>query len=142
MARDAQAIAFGAFAQAHETLPELLALAPAAVPLALPSMVGLLLPIAPALGLELVNDTMTTALALCSASVPMSLRSSINPDNSVRRWLAAELPLVLPSIVEAATVSDIGSVVPVVASAKSWKATATKTLRKRSYKNKATATAQ
>jgi hypothetical protein len=100
MARDAQAIAFGAFAQAHEPLPELLALAPAAVPLALPSMVGLLLPIAPALGLELVNDTMTTALAPCSASVPM------------------------------------------VASAKSWKATATKTLRKRSYKNKATTAAQ
>jgi hypothetical protein len=76
MGRDAQAIAFGAFAQAHEPLPELPALAPAAVPLALPSLGASLLPIAP--GLDLVaSDTTVSALTLCSAGVPMSLRSVV-----------------------------------------------------------------
>lgn len=92
MDRDVHAIALGAFAQAHEPLPELLALAPAP-------------------GLELaVSDTTVSALALCSARVPMSLHSSIDSNDSVRRWVAAALPLVLPFIVEA------GSVVPVVPS--------------------------
>jgi hypothetical protein len=93
MGRDAQAIALSAFAQAHEPLPELPALAPAAIP------------------------------------------------------LAAALPLMLPSIVDVATLSDVGSVVPVTA-AKSPKATdkqagaaAAKTPRKRSRKT-ATAAAQ
>jgi hypothetical protein len=105
-------------AQAHEPLPELPALAPAAIPLALPALGASLLPIAPALGLGLdlgVSDTTVPALALCLA-MPMSPRSSIYPDDSVRRWVAAALPLVLPSIVEAAMVSDVGSVVPVVPS--------------------------
>jgi hypothetical protein len=39
MARDAQAITFSAFAQAHEPLPEFPALAPAAIPLEPPSRV-------------------------------------------------------------------------------------------------------
>jgi hypothetical protein len=40
MDRDAQAITLSAFAQAHEPLPELPALAPAAVPLALTALRG------------------------------------------------------------------------------------------------------
>lgn len=120
MGRDAQAIALDAFAQAHEPLPELLALAPAAVPLALPSLGASLLLIALAPGLELaVSDTTVSTLALCPASVPMSLHSSINPDDSVRRWLVAALPLALSSITEAATVSDVGLIAPVVAAVKS-----------------------
>jgi hypothetical protein len=138
MARDAQAIALGAFAQVHKPLPEFPALAPAAVPLALPSRVGLLIPIASALGLDLVvNDGTAPALALCPAMVPMSLRSSIKPDDSVRRWLAAALPLERPSTVEAASVSEVSPVAPMVASAKSCKATATKTPRKRSQRTAA-----
>jgi hypothetical protein len=101
IARDAQAITLSAFAQAHEPLPEFPAQAPATVPLALLSGVGLLLPIDSAPGLDLVvSDGSAPVLALCSARVPMFLRSSINPDDSVRRWLAAALPLVLPSVVD------------------------------------------
>jgi hypothetical protein len=61
------------------TLPEFPALAPTAIPLALPSRVGLLLSIAAASGLGLVvSDTTVSVLALCSARVPMSLRLSID----------------------------------------------------------------
>jgi hypothetical protein len=97
MARDAQAIALSYFAQAHEPWPEFPALAPAAVPLALLSGVGLLLPIASAPGLGLVvSNGAAPVLALCPARVSMSLRSWISPDHSVRRWLAAGWPLRCP----------------------------------------------
>jgi hypothetical protein len=143
MARDAQAIALSAFAQAHEPLPEFPALTPAAVPLALPSVVGLLLPMASAPGLDLVvSDGAAPVLALCPTRMPMSLRSSINPDDSVRRWLAAALPLVMPLVVEAAPVVVLDKT-PRKAKATAHKTDAAKTPRQRSHKaKKATATAR
>jgi hypothetical protein len=72
--------------------------------------------------------------------VSMSLRSLINPDHSVRRWLAAALPLVMPLVVEAAPVVILDKT-PRKARNTTNKTDATKTSRKRSHK-KATATAQ
>jgi hypothetical protein len=95
MAHDAQAIALSAFAQAHEPLPEFPALAPAAIPLALPALGASLLPITSAPGLDLVvSDTTVPTLALCPASVPMSLRWSMHSADSVRRWLGEHLKVV------------------------------------------------
>ncbi len=68
MARDAHTIAFYSFAKAHEPLPEFPALCPAAVPLALPSM---LLPMAPPA--PEVLDDVAPALALCPSVVPLEL---------------------------------------------------------------------
>ncbi len=142
IARDAHAIAFFAFAQAYEPLPEFPALAPATVPLVMPSVVDLLLPIASAPGLDLVvSDDVAPVLALCSARVPMSLRSSINPDDSVRRWLADALPLVMPLVVEAAPVV-ISDKTPRKTKATANKTDATKTPRKRSHKDKTATAAQ
>jgi hypothetical protein len=140
MARDAQAIALSAFAQAHEPLPEFLALAPAAVPLALLSGVGLLLPIASAPGLGLVvSNGAAPVMVLCPARVSMSLRSSISPDHSVRRWLAAALPLAMPLVVEAAPVV-VSDKTPRKTKATAHKTDAAKKPRKRSHKtNTATA---
>jgi hypothetical protein len=113
MARDAHAITLSAFAQTREPLPpEFLALAPAAVPLALPSMVGLLM--------------------------PMSLRSSINSNNSVRRWLAAALPLVVAPVAEDAPVVTSGKT-PRKTRNMTNKTDTTKSLRKRSHKEAAAA---
>ncbi len=83
MDRDAHAIALSAFAQAHEPLPDFPALCPAAVPLALPSMV---LPMAPA---PEALDNETPVLALCPAVVPITFSHFLQPDHSVRRWLTA-----------------------------------------------------
>lgn len=74
LCQGANAIALYAFAQAHVPMPDLLALPPVAVPMALPSMVPT--PI------------------LLSPAVPMAF-STLLPDDSVHRWLTAALPLVL-----------------------------------------------
>jgi hypothetical protein len=141
MARDAHLIALFAFAQAHEPLPEFPALAPAAGSLAMPSMMDLLMPIASAPGLDLVvNDGTDQALALCPAMMPMSLRSSINSNNSVRRWLAAALPLVLPPVVEDAPVIVSGKT-PRKTKTTTHKTDAPKTPRKRSHKGATTTAA-
>jgi hypothetical protein len=125
---------------AREPLPEFSALAPAAVPLALPSMVGLLIASAPGLDL-VVSDGAASVLALCPARVSMSLRSSINPDESVRRWLAAALSLVLPCVVEATPVVVLNKT-PRKAKATAHKTDAAKTPGKRSHKAKMATAAQ
>ena len=88
MARDAQAVALNAFA--HAPLPELLALCPAAVPMALPEILpslvipSLVLPIAPA---PEILDDVAPVLALCPTLVPIAF-SSFVPDDSVHRCAA------------------------------------------------------
>jgi hypothetical protein len=69
MARDAEAIAYLAFAQAHEPLPERLALCPARVPLALPKAVDI------ASEISLVVSIAPVQLALCPATMPLSIGS-------------------------------------------------------------------
>ena len=109
MARDAHAIALDAFAHAHEPLPELLALCPAAVPLALPSVV---LPMAHA---SEALDDVAPVLRLFPAVVPMAF-SSFVPDDSVQRWLSDALPLALaPFLAEIEAVPVSPAVAPVVA---------------------------
>jgi hypothetical protein len=88
-----------------------------------------------------VSDSAAPALALCPARVPMSLRLSINPDDSVRRWLAAALPLVLPLVIETAPVV-ISDKTPHKTKATAHKTDATKTPRKRSHKDKTATAAQ
>jgi hypothetical protein len=118
MARDAQAIALNAFAQAHAPLPEFLALAPAAVPLALPLMAPA--PVFPSPVVqwfsvpEALND-MAPALTLCPSVVPMVF-SSFVPDDLVQRWLTSALPLVLaPWVTEALAVPVSPVLAPVLA---------------------------
>jgi hypothetical protein len=128
MARDAQAITLSCFAQAHEPLPEFPALAPAAVPLAL-------LPMAP--NPEAPVD-IAPGLTLYPMVVPMAF-SLFVPDDSVRRWLAAALPLVLPPVVQEAPVVVSGKT-PRKTRTTAHKTDAPKPPRQRSYKPK-TATA-
>jgi hypothetical protein len=138
MARDAQAIALGAFAQAHEPLPEFPALCPAAVPLALsPIMLSIaplptmMLPIPPAPEVLGIASDVASAQVLCPAVVPSKFGQFLQPDHSIRSWLTSALPLVL------AKMADV-PVGQVVTSAQPRKA---KTPRKRSPKIK-TARAQ
>jgi hypothetical protein len=140
MARDAHAIALDAFAQAHAPLPEFPALPPAAVQLALPSM---MLPMAPVPETLAITSNIAPVLALCSTVLPMPF-SSFVPDDSGQRWLTSAQPLVVaPWVAEAVPVSP--AVIPVVQKIRqSTKATGTKkapdkTPRKRSPK---TATAR
>jgi hypothetical protein len=127
MARDAQAIALSCFAQAHEPLPEFPALAPAAGPLALLPMASN--PEAP--------DDIALGLTLYPMVMPMAF-SLFVPDDSVRRWLAAALPLVLPPVVQDAPVVVSGKT-PRKTRTTTNKTDATRSPRKRSQK-KATAT--
>lgn len=118
MARDAHAIALSAFAHAHEPLPNFPALCPAAVPLALPSM---LLPMAPDPVMPMAStaedlDDVAPVIMLYPSVVPEALSTFIQPDDSVRRWLTAALPLVLaPWIIEALAVPVSSVVLPIAA---------------------------
>ena len=149
MARDANAIALDAFAQAHAPLPEFLALCPVAVPLALPSMAPA--PVFPSPVVqwvsvpEALNDT-APMLALCPTVVPMAFSQFLKPDHSIRGWLTSALPLVLaPGASESLTVPVSPAVDPVVqkvrksAKASGDKETPNKTPRKRSPKTTAAA---
>lgn len=146
LSRDQQAIALLRFAEAHPPLPVLPALAPATIPLALPSaMVAL----APAHDLGAVGNKSCSTLALRPAMGPAVLP---NPTDSVDRWLAATLPLVAASwATEAMTVPVCPAIAPGVPavteaapvlkkSRKAAKATG-KTPRKRSPKKSTTTTA-
>jgi hypothetical protein len=107
MARDAQAIALSAFAQAHEPLPEFPALALAVGPLAL-------LPMAP--NLEVLDD-IAPVLTLYPTVMPIPMAFSLFvPDDSVRRWLTSALPLAIaPFLAEVESVPVSPAVAPVVA---------------------------
>jgi hypothetical protein len=143
-ARDAQAIALHAFAHAHEPLPEFPALPPAPVALALPSMAPAPVFPSPVVRWGSVPEVLDDAdpvLALCPARVPMALRSSINPDHSVRRWLAAALPLVVAPVAEDAPVKTLGKT-PRKTRNTTNKTDATKSPRKRSHKAKTAAAAR
>ncbi len=112
MDRDAHAIALNAFAQAHAPLPEFPALSPAAVPLALPSMV---LPMAPT---PEALDDVAPVLALCPAVLPMAFSQFLQPDHSVRSWLTSALPLAIaPWVTEAQAVPVVAPVVQSVTEA-------------------------
>jgi hypothetical protein len=69
MAVDAEAIAYLAFAQAHEPVPKRLALCPAFVPLALPAAVEV------TSETSLVVSIVPVQLALCPAMMPLSIGS-------------------------------------------------------------------
>jgi hypothetical protein len=113
-ARDAHAIALDAFAHAHEPLPNFPALCPAAVPLALPSM---LLPMAPAPEALGMTDDAAQVLTLYPAVVPMAFGQFLAHDDSIRSWLTSALPLVLaPWVTEAEAVPVSPTVVPMVPS--------------------------
>lgn len=151
MARDAHAIALDAFAQGHEPLPEFPALPPAPVALVLPSMVTapVFPPVVPMVSVPEVLDDADPVLALCPSVLPMVFNQLLDPDQSVRRWLASALPLV-PSLtlVDAPVVADVEDlpVVPVVLVPKSRRAKAggtdeVKIPRKRSPKTKKNTTA-
>ena len=150
-ARDAQAIALVAFAHIHEPLPELPALPPAPVALALPSMASAVpMPLAPGLGL--LAGSVASGMALCSAPVAMTFGIYSDPNHAVQSWLTYALPLVLaPWVAESLTVpvspafipvlADVAEAAPVMKKArKSAKATG-KTPRKRSPKTTATTAA-
>jgi hypothetical protein len=119
MARDAQAIALDAFAQAHAPLPEFPALPPAPVALALPSMAPA--PVFPSPVVQWVYvaealDDIAPVLALCPAVVPLPLAQFLNPNDSIQHWLTSALPLVLaPWVTESLTIPVSPAGLPVLA---------------------------
>jgi hypothetical protein len=153
MARDGEAIALSAFAQAHDPLPEFPALSPATVPLAL----LFALPMDPAPDIA-TDEEVDRVIIIYPTVVPNAFSQFLTPGDSVRRWLTAALPLVpsltlveapvteavpvLPSVAEAATVTTTPAPQPRKAKDNvAGKTDAAKTPRKRSPKTKKTATA-
>jgi hypothetical protein len=113
-------IALNAFAQAHAPLPEFPALCPAAVPLALPSIATAPVLPSPALPMALTPEALDDAapvLTLYPSMVPMAFSEFLNPNDSIRGWLTAALPLeIAPFITEAEAVPVSPTVLPVVPS--------------------------
>jgi hypothetical protein len=86
------------FSHIHEPLPELPALPPATVPVALPSILpspAFPSPVVPWVSAPEALDDVAPVLALCPSVVPMDLTQFLNPDHSIRSWLTIALPLAL-----------------------------------------------
>ncbi|MCG9890317.1 MAG: hypothetical protein MH252_04510 [Thermosynechococcaceae cyanobacterium MS004] len=93
-------------AHAHKSLPEFPVLCPAAVTLALPSMI----PVTDGL------DDTAPVLALCPSVLPMAFSQVLDPDHSIPSWLTAALLLAIASwVTESLAVPVNPAVIPVLA---------------------------
>lgn len=128
MTRDAQAITLSAFAQAHEPLPELPALPPAPVALALPSMATAPVFPSPVVQWGSVPEALDDAapvlalclsvLALCPSVLPMAFSQVLDPDHTIHHWLTAALPLLLAPVPDETLAIPVSpAVAPVVTEA-------------------------